>query len=150
MTNAPPLIPRNILFGNPTKESPLISPDGTRMAHLAPVDGVLNVWVGTIGADNAEPVTTDTDRGIRSYLWAFDSARVLYVQDAGGDENWRLYVTDIETRTTECLTPFDKVQVQVVEYDKHHPNTMVVAINKDNPAAHDAYRLKLEHARHHF
>src|ERR1700719_3940812 len=46
-TTAVELIPRTILFGNPDKASPQISPDGARMAYLAPVNNVLNVWVGT-------------------------------------------------------------------------------------------------------
>ena len=32
----PPLIPRKVLFGNPVKASPQISPDGTRLAYLGP------------------------------------------------------------------------------------------------------------------
>jgi hypothetical protein len=72
-----PLIPREVLFGNPERASPGISPDGTRIAWLAPVDGVLNVWVGQIGADNAKPVTDDTDRGIRDYRWAHDDRHLL-------------------------------------------------------------------------
>lgn len=53
MTNSAPvaLIPRNILFGNPVKANPQISPDGTMMAYLAPVNDVLNVWVGKIGSE---------------------------------------------------------------------------------------------------
>ena len=40
-----PLIPRDVLFGNPDKASPKISPDGKRLAYLAPDEGVLHVWV---------------------------------------------------------------------------------------------------------
>ncbi len=47
-----PLIPRDVLFGNPEKATPLISPDGKRMAYLAPVNDVLNVWVGSVGEEN--------------------------------------------------------------------------------------------------
>lgn len=44
------LIPLEVLLGNPEKAAPYISPDGQRMAYLAPVDGVLNVWVGYLGS----------------------------------------------------------------------------------------------------
>ena len=44
-----PLIPRKVLFGNPEKVAPRLSPDGERLAYLAPKDGVLNVWVGPVG-----------------------------------------------------------------------------------------------------
>ena len=32
----PPLIPRDVLFGNPERTSPHLSPDGKRLAWLAP------------------------------------------------------------------------------------------------------------------
>ena len=83
----PPLIPREVLFGNPTKESPQISPDGRRLAYLAPVDGVLNVWVGDTQKGNFRPITADRDRGVRIYFWGFDNETILYLQDVGGDEN---------------------------------------------------------------
>jgi hypothetical protein len=79
MTNSTPvaLIPRNILFGNPVKANPQISPDGTIMAYLAPVNDVLNVWVGKIGSDEYQPVTKDEDRGVRFYFWAADNTHIV-------------------------------------------------------------------------
>src|SRR5579872_952113 len=65
-----PLIPRDILFGNPDKAAPQISPDGKQISFLAPVEGVLNVWVGP--SDDpaaAKPVTSDKKRGIRRHSW---------------------------------------------------------------------------------
>jgi dipeptidyl aminopeptidase/acylaminoacyl peptidase len=138
-----PLIPREVLFGNPERASPGISPDGTRIAWLAPVDGVLNVWVGQIGADDAKPVTDDTDRGIRDYRWAHDDRHLLYVQDRGGDENWHLYAVDLEGGATRDLTPFDGVQAQLVATDKEFPDQVLVGLNKDNPELHDVYQLDL-------
>src|SRR5206468_628302 len=95
-----PLIPRDVLFGNPVKTSPKISPDGNHMAYLAPVNNVLNVWVGTTGEDDYKPVTKDTDRGVRLYFWAADNKHIMYIQDVGGNENWRLYATNIESSET--------------------------------------------------
>jgi hypothetical protein len=63
----PPLIPREVLLGNPDKASPRISPDGKRLAYLAPVDGVLNVWVRTLGEEDDRAVTADAKRGIRVF-----------------------------------------------------------------------------------
>jgi hypothetical protein len=62
------LIPRKTLFGNPERTAVTISHDGTRIAYLAPLDGVLNVWVAPLEAiERAAPVTRDQGRGIRSY-----------------------------------------------------------------------------------
>jgi dipeptidyl aminopeptidase/acylaminoacyl peptidase len=137
------LIPRNVLFGNPEKTSPQVSPDGTRMAYLAPINNVLNVWVGTIGSDNYQPVTKDEDRGVRFYFWAQDNKHIMYIQDVGGNENWRLYATSLETRETRDLTPFENVQVQIIDRDKHFPNELLIGMNKENPQVHDVYHLDL-------
>src|SRR6201995_3735858 len=86
MTTTPvELIPREILFGNPEKAGARISPDGKRLAYLAPVNNVLNVWVGEIDHNNYHPVTQDTERGVRFYFWASDNAHILYIQDTGGN-----------------------------------------------------------------
>ena len=140
----PELIPREVVFGNPEKVSPRLSPDGTMMSYRAPVDDVMNVWVGTIGKDDARPVTEDTLRGIRRYFWAADGRHIMYLQDEGGDENWRLYSVDIESLLFSCLTPFEGVQVQIVDRNKHFPNELLIAMNKDNPQVHDVYHLELK------
>lgn len=138
----PPLIPREVLFGNPERVAPRISPDGTRLAHLAPRDGVLNVWVGPLGGQ-AEPVTRDRDRGIRAYDWAHDGRHLLYVQDEGGDEDWHLHVVDPETGDDRDVTPFEGVQARLVAADKRFPHELLVGLNRDDPELHDVFHLDL-------
>ena len=142
------LIPRDVLFGNPERVSPQLSPDGTKLAWIAPRDGVLNVWVAPVGSagvdwDAAAVVTDDTDRGIRSYGWARDGRHLLYQQDTGGDENWRLYDVDMETLARRDLTPFEGIQARIIATSKSHRDEVLVGINKDNPQLHDVYRLDL-------
>ncbi len=141
--DAVPLVPREVLFGNPEKVQPRISPDGKRLAYIAPVNGVLNVWVGDVGAheDSFKPLTNDTERGIRAFFWGQDNKRILYVQDAGGDENWRLYDTELATGTTRDLTPFEGVQAQLIAEEKKFPTELLVGLNKENPQLHDVYHL---------
>ncbi len=139
----PALIPLEILFGNPEKASPKISPDGTRMAYIAPVNNVLNVWVKTIGDDDDKPVTEDTDRGVRMYLWARDNKHILYLQDVGGNENFHLYAVNLDTLETKDITPFDNVQTRIVEHIKRFPNEMLIAMNKEDERLHDVYHLDL-------
>jgi dipeptidyl aminopeptidase/acylaminoacyl peptidase len=145
------LIPRQVLFGNPERVRPRISPDGTQLAWIAPSDGVLNVWVAPVnsGRDQgidwsaARVVTDDSDRGIRSFGWAHDGRHLLYVQDAGGDENWRLHDVDLATMQRRDLTPFDNVQTQLIAAEKKFPTEILIGLNKDNPQLHDVYRLDL-------
>jgi len=139
----PELIPREVIFGNPEKASPRLSPDGTMMSYRAPVNNVMNVWVGTIGKDDVRVVTRDTLRGIRAYFWAADNKHIMYLQDKGGDENWRLYAVNLETDEIRDLTPFDGVQVRIVDRNKHFPNELLIGMNKDNPKLHDVYHLDL-------
>ena len=143
MATTPELIPREVLFGNPERVAPQISPDGRRLAWVAPDEGVLNVWVADVGSEDARAVTEDRERGIRQYFWAHDGRHLLYLKDEGGDEDWHLHAVDLDTGTITSLTPFDGVQAQVIEVSKHHPDTILVGLNKDNPQLHDVYRLDL-------
>jgi Tol biopolymer transport system component len=99
----PPIIPRAVLFGNPERVAPQVSPDGRKLAYVAPDSGVLNVWVRTIGKRDDRPVTRDRTRPILQYHWQGDSKHVLHLQDRGGDENWRLFQTDVATLFAEYL-----------------------------------------------
>ena len=143
MATTPELIPREVLFGNPERILPRISPDGAKLAWVAPVDGVQNVWVSDVGSDDAKPVTDDRDRGIRQYFWAHDGRHLLYLKDEGGDENWRLHAVDLLSGSIRDLTPFDGVQAQVVDVSRHHPGHVLVGLNRDNEQLHDVYRLDL-------
>jgi len=92
------LILREVLFGNPDKVSVALSPDGTKISFLAPVDGVMNVWVGPADAPAAaKPITNDIGRGIPAYGWTYTNEHILYRQDKAGDENWRVYSVKVNT-----------------------------------------------------
>jgi dipeptidyl aminopeptidase/acylaminoacyl peptidase len=144
------LIPRSVLFGNPERTSPQISPDGGSLAWIAPRDGVLNLWVAPIDGESgvdwaaARPVTEDTDRGIRGFAWAWDGRHVLYVQDVGGDENWRLYDVEPESLERRDLTPFEGIHATIIGTSRRRPTEVLVGINADNPQLHDVYRLNLD------
>ena len=127
------LIPREVLFGNPERFAPAVSPDGLRLAHIAPVDGVLNVWVGTLGGDDAAPVSNDRERGVRSFLWCEDNRHIVYPQDGGGDENWHLRVVDLEGGSDRDLTPFDGVQARIIGHDRSRPHHLLVGLNRTDP-----------------
>lgn len=139
----PKLIPREVIFGNPVNTSPQVSPDGTMLAYLAPLDGVLNVWIKTLGKEDQRPITHDRDRGIQIYSWAYDGRHIIYLQDVGGNENWRLYAADVTTGETRDLTPFENVQVRVVDLSRSFPDKILIAMNMDDPRFHDVYLLDL-------
>jgi len=138
------LIPRSVLFGNPERSSPIISPDGTMLAYLAPDQGVLNVWVRTLGKTDDRVITNDRKRGIRNFIWQQDSKNILYGQDQGGDENWRIYQTNIATKQTKDLTPFEKSRADILSFDPDHPDTILIQSNKRDPKVFDVYRVDLK------
>lgn len=143
-TDAVPLIPHSVLFGNPSYLLPEISPDGTRLLYLAPYDGVLNVWTAPVDRPHeARAVTRDRGRGVRTYGLCHDDRTLFYLRDENGDESWRLYLVDLVTGEERCATPFDGVQARVLAHNRWHPTIVLIGLNKDRPALHDVYRLDL-------
>lgn len=140
-----PLIPREALFGNPDRAAPRLSPDGTRLGYLAPVDGVLNVWVGPVeNPQDAKPVTQDKKRGIRVYFWAFTGDHLLYLQDADGDENWHVYRVDLASGETKDLTPVENVNAQIEGISHRVPGEILLGLNDRDPQVHDIYRVNID------
>lgn len=139
----PDLIPLEVLLGNPEKISPQLSPDGKRLAFAAPLNDVLNLWVGAVGSEDFRPVTKDTDRGVQFFAWANDNKNILYIQDQGGDENWRVYAVDPDKGEVRDLTPFENVQAQLVGGNKNRPGQVLIGLNKENPQVHDVYELTI-------
>ena len=141
----PPLIPREVLFGNPTQTQARIAPDGSHLSWLAPsADGVLNVWVQPV--DRSSPprqVTDDKVRGIRMHTWAEDSRRLLYLQDQGGDENWHLYVVNLDSGEVKDLTPYEGVRAENLITDPGHPGELLIGLNRRDPSVFDMYRIDL-------
>ena len=121
-----------------------ISPDGEYLSYLAPVEGVLNVWITAVeDPDSARPITNDEERGIRHYDWTYDGQHILYYQDAKGDEDWHVYATNITTGETRDLTPFEKVNSQILSVNEKTPDEILIGINNRNPQLHDVYRIAL-------
>jgi dipeptidyl aminopeptidase/acylaminoacyl peptidase len=144
LADLPPLIPRDLLFGNPERTGPALSPDGAKLAWLAPdTNNVLQVWVKTVGKNDAKTVTADKKRGIRQYFWAKDNLTLVYLQDSDGDENFHLYGVDLPSGNVRDYTPFQGVRAEVAALNPDFPNEMLVGLNLRGRALFDIYRLNL-------
>ncbi len=140
----PPLISRDVLFGNPERASPRLSPDGTRLAWLAPdKKNVLQVWVKTVGKDDEKMVTADKKRGIRQYFWAEDNRTLIYMQDNDGDENFHLFGVDLVSGNVRDYTPIQGVRASLVATERDFPDEALVEMNARNRSLFDVYRLSL-------
>jgi dipeptidyl aminopeptidase/acylaminoacyl peptidase len=104
----------------------------------------MNLWVGS-GADwqSAQPVTFDKGRGINSYQWSPGGTHLLYLQDVGGDENWRLYALEIATGLVRSLTPFARCRVGFYTLSYLHPDECVVGLNQRNPNFSDVWKVNI-------
>jgi len=141
----PALIPREILFGNPERSHPEVSPDGAQIAWLAPdKNEVLNVWASAIDGKNPRPITNEPHRPIAWYAWGGDAKHILYLQDNAGDENEHLFSADLTNGNVRDLTPFRGVRAQNVLTDLQHPRFVLVALNLRDRHAFDMYRVDLE------
>jgi dipeptidyl aminopeptidase/acylaminoacyl peptidase len=141
----PPLIPREILFANPARTDPKISPDGSQLSWLAPNESnALNVWTSALDGGNAHCVTNETGDPIEWYTWAADGKHVLYLHDNAGDEIPHLFSADLASGNVRDLTPFRGVRAQNVLTDSRHPESALVAMNLRDRTKFDMYRVNLE------
>lgn len=122
-----------------------ISPDGKQLSWTAPKDGVLNVYTAPIDKlDQAKPVTAETKRPVRMYMWAWDGKHILYQQHAGGDENFHVFRVDLaDGNKVTDLTPGQKVRASIVAMDDAAPSTIAISINDRDPKFFDYYTLDL-------
>jgi dipeptidyl aminopeptidase/acylaminoacyl peptidase len=139
-----PLIPRQALFGNPTKTGGQISPDGKWLSWMAPHNGTLNVFVAPVSDPAAaRRLTNITDRPPAGYFWAPDGKSIMYIRDKGGDENFLLYGVNVATGVETTLTPFDKTRVNIVGASTIHKDKVLVGLNNRDPRYHDVHLLDL-------
>lgn len=146
----PPLIDREIFFGDPEISGAKISPDGNYITFLKPFHGVRNIWVKAAGEpfNAARPITSDTTRPVTSYVWSRDARYVLYSQDKGGDENYRIYAVDPKgtgdpVPPARDLTPLPNVRAEIIDVPRTTPGEIIVGLNDRRADLHDVYRLDL-------
>ncbi|WP_426060636.1 S9 family peptidase [Hymenobacter sp. B1770] len=149
----PPLIDRELLFGDPEISGAQLSPDGKFLSFIKPYNGTRNIWVKGLNEpfDKARPMTNDQARPVRGYFWSRDGKYLLYSQDKGGDENFNIYaVNPAETLpagqavpTARDLTGLKGVRVQIYNVPLTDPNTLFIGLNDRDKAWHDLYKLNL-------
>ena len=141
----PPLIPREVLFGNPQITSVNLSPDGRWISYLAPHQGVLNLWVRDLdGQAPARVITQQRDRPQMPGYWTADGRFLISFRDGDGDENTVLVRIDPRTGETQDLTPVQGVKAVWIGADRDAPNELLVALNDRDPRFHDTYVIDLD------
>ena len=140
------LIPRDLFFVRPDYQSVQLSPDGTRIAYLAPANGILNVFVAPVSAPRAgRQVTRVTDRDVSFFIrWAYDNRHIVFFRERDGDENWRASSVDTQTGAVTVLTPEVGVRALVQEVSHLFPSEMLLRHNARDRRYHDLYRVNVE------
>jgi dipeptidyl aminopeptidase/acylaminoacyl peptidase len=139
-----PLIPRRALFDNPTFAGARFSPDTTWLSWLAPVDGVLNIWLAPSGDfGSGQPVTRTKGRPINWHDWSPDGRFLMFLNDENGDENTHFFAVDPTTLVLRDLTPIDKVNAGIGYYSRVVPDTVTIQLNDRDARWHDVYALDI-------
>ena len=149
----PPIIDRELFFGDPEIVNAQISPDGKFIAFIKPFKGTRNVWVKRTEDpfDKAKPITADTTRPIPGYFWTRDGKYILFVQDKAGDENYLVYAVDPgaspatgqDVPSARNLTDLKGVRAEIFALPRTDPDGLYVGLNDRDPAWHDLYRVKI-------
>src|SRR6266567_8998042 len=149
----PPVIDRELFFGDPEISGGQISPDGNFIAFIKPFKGTRNIWVkGTAEPFTAaKAITADTVRPIRSYFWSRDGKYILFAQDKGGDENFNVFAVNPagnpgpgqDVPTARNLTDLKGVRAIIYEVPRSEPDAIYVGLNDREAAWHDLYKVKI-------
>jgi hypothetical protein len=147
----PPLIPRGVLLGSPKRWQPTISPDGAKLAYLAPDEReILQIWVRTFGR-NDDRCVSNARRPVSFYGWRWDSKSIFCFPDIEGDENWHVHAIDLETKNARDLTPWQGVRCyhELTMTSPARPNEMLVALNVRDRTLMDVWRIGVGRSRDH-
>lgn len=138
------LISRKTFFGNPDKLCVRLSPDGQYLAYIAPLEGVLNVFVApSDNLEDARPLTHEKKRGIRSFSWLYTAKHIVYSKDADGDENWQVRLVDVLSKEDKGLSPEKGVNAHIDSISQSHPEKLILSHNERNKELFDPYLVDL-------
>ncbi len=138
----PRLIPLTDFFRNPETAHYTISPDGEHIAFLKPWENRLNVYVRKVSAQTETRLTDARERDVTGYVWA-NNNRIVYVQDTGGDENYRLDAVNTDGSGFTELTPFEGVRAGIVNPLEDNDAEMLISLNRRDPKVFDVYRINI-------
>jgi dipeptidyl aminopeptidase/acylaminoacyl peptidase len=137
-----PLIPRAAL-SDPQRSAGAISPDGKWVAYVAASNGVPNIFVARRETrDQVRAVTHDRGSGIRAFRFAYDNRHLLFTQDVDGDENDRVFATDLESGETRALTPLG-ARAEIDNVSAKVPEAILVNLNDRDPEHFDPVRIDI-------
>ncbi|HUR99007.1 MAG TPA: S9 family peptidase [Pyrinomonadaceae bacterium] len=153
LAQQPPLIDREIFFGNPEYAGAQISPDGKFISFIKPLKDVRNVWVKGVDEpfEKARPLTAERKRPVSGYFWSWDSKYILFTKDNDGDENFNVFAVDpaaspaagSDVPAATNLTNAKGVRTFIYNVPDTEPDFIYIGINDRDKAWHDLYKVQI-------
>jgi dipeptidyl aminopeptidase/acylaminoacyl peptidase len=139
------LVARKVFFDNADCYNVRLSPDGKNLAWAAPIDKVINLFVGPVADPGAaRPVTHITGRSISTYFrWAHTDRHLVFFRDRDGDENYRAFSVDIESQAAIPLTPDGGAKSILQEVSHKFPQEMLIRHNQRDKRYFDLFRINV-------
>lgn len=138
------LTPLEDFFRNPEHCGYQLSPNGRYISYMSPYHDRLNVFVRSTDSNDTSAIrlTDETERSVAGYMWADDS-RLLYMKDAGGNENYQLWGVRPDGSDRRAYTDWEGVRTTLIDDLEEQPGFVMIGLNKRNPEVFDPYRLNL-------
>lgn len=93
-----------------TEYSPDFTPDGKRVVFMSNRDGLPQMYIGELAKPAATPTRIVTTRErIGGFQVLKDGKTILFLSDAGADENWSIYRVGIDGKGLTDLTSGERI-----------------------------------------
>lgn len=143
-TSETDLLPRALFMDGEAFSAPAISPNGSRVAYLAPFHGARNLWIADPeDITGATPLTTDTVSSIREFYWAQNDAHLILIRDPAGSEQTQIESLAITTGESTIMGEWKDAQCRLVAIGPGRPDEILIESNARDSAYFDIYCANL-------
>ena len=130
-------------FARPKTSSFQLSPNGKYLSYMEKDDvNKRHVMIKDVVTGEVVRAIEEKDELIRGYGWIND-ARLVYVMDKGGDENYHIFAVNIDGSNSVDLTPYEGVKASILNTLKEQKDYIIVSMNKDNKQVFEPYKVNV-------
>ncbi|ASZ15077.1 S9 family peptidase [Chitinophaga pendula] len=130
-------------FAKPKQSGFSLSPDGKYLSYREKdANAKRHVYVKELATGEVTRAITEGEQLVSTYVWGYNN-RLLYLQDKGGDENYELFVADVDGSHQQSLTPFKNIKVEGIYRIVSDPDHVVVTMNKEDPEIFEPFKLNI-------
>lgn len=139
-----PEYPVEHFFRNAVTQNVTISPNAGFVAMLKPWQDRMNIFVHPLNEpEKVKRISNQADRDVAGYGWVSDDT-IIFARDTGGDENFYLVTTNINTGEEIAITPTTGVLANIVDVLPNQPDEILISTNERTKQTFDVYRYNLK------